>query len=508
MNVALCLFHEFYNPRGVMNSHSETNANRAVRYHNNNLENTRYYINKYYEKEIDSLGVTRHFHYIYAMGGIVALHIATPTTDSMYYVHTDHLGSYCAITNQNKTVRQRNFFAPWGNNIGTPNYCLVPRGFTGHEHYPQFEIINMNGRLYDPVIARFFSPDKYVANSSFTQDFNRYTYARGCPLMYTDPDGEFVQYIFGAIMGAISGWQMGKAVGATGWKMAGFIIGGAGIGAATAGLGTYLSGAIAASTSFGAIGSGLAAAAVSGAVSGAANGLGFAVLNGSLTGQWNFNGVWQGAVSGFIGGGLGSYVGGTGGALLGGAASGAIGTALNGGKWSDILISAAFGAVTSAASYEISMGVEYAKYNKGGKVFGDLKYSGFRKMSVATQRSFARNQEAIGWILEDGTVSKINLCERYKSKSPPRPINARSLFHTHQQVGNPYLHHSMEDMSATKTIDNHVITAKTIYTYDPVENQFNPFPYNINYIDRVLIPSLITPNGQVFNISPFCLYLY
>ncbi|MCL1850873.1 MAG: hypothetical protein FWF70_05675, partial [Bacteroidetes bacterium] len=56
---------------------------------------------------------------------------------------------------------------------------------------------NMNGRLYDPVIARFFSPDKYVANSSFTQDFNRYTYARNCPLMYTDPDGnEFLFFIF------------------------------------------------------------------------------------------------------------------------------------------------------------------------------------------------------------------------------------------------------------------------------------------------------------------------
>jgi hypothetical protein len=57
----------------------------------------------------------------------------------------------------------------------------------------------MNGRLYDPVIARFFSPDKYVANSSFTQDFNRYMYARGCPLMYTDPDGEFFQYVVWAV---------------------------------------------------------------------------------------------------------------------------------------------------------------------------------------------------------------------------------------------------------------------------------------------------------------------
>jgi len=52
----------------------------------------------------------------------------------------------------------------------------------------------MNGRLYDPVIGRFFSPDKYVANSSFTQDFNRYTYARNNPLMYTDPDGDFLTW--------------------------------------------------------------------------------------------------------------------------------------------------------------------------------------------------------------------------------------------------------------------------------------------------------------------------
>ena len=125
----------------------------------------------------------------------------------MYYIHTDHLGSYIALTNDVKQVRQRNRFDPWGNYqpiydtvyikkpphfIVENNFPLTCRGFTGHEHYPYFKIINMNGRLYDPVIARFFSPDKYVANSSFTQDFNRYSYARNCPLMYTDPDGESI----------------------------------------------------------------------------------------------------------------------------------------------------------------------------------------------------------------------------------------------------------------------------------------------------------------------------
>jgi hypothetical protein len=54
----------------------------------------------------------------------------------------------------------------------------------------------MNGRLYDPIIARFFSPDMYVMNSSFTQDFNRYSYARNNPLHYTDPSGH-----------KLKGWQ-------------------------------------------------------------------------------------------------------------------------------------------------------------------------------------------------------------------------------------------------------------------------------------------------------------
>ena len=87
---------------------------------------------------------------------------------------------------------------------------ITNRGFTGHEHYPYFKIINMNGRLYDPVIGRFFSPDKYVANSTFTQDFNRYSYARNNPLHYTDPSGEF---IITFLVNSIIGWSRGDGFG-------------------------------------------------------------------------------------------------------------------------------------------------------------------------------------------------------------------------------------------------------------------------------------------------------
>lgn len=90
-------------------------------------------------------------------------------------------------------------------------------GFTGHEHYADLKIINMKapskreqkqaclifverevlrdevstyGRLYDPVIARFFSPDNFVQAPEFTQSYNRYSYCLNNPLQYTDPSGE------------------------------------------------------------------------------------------------------------------------------------------------------------------------------------------------------------------------------------------------------------------------------------------------------------------------------
>jgi len=64
----------------------------------------------------------------------------------------NHLGSYCTITDKARNIVQSNRFDPWGNTILPQNFLLFPvttRGFTGHEHYPQFKVINMNARLYE-----------------------------------------------------------------------------------------------------------------------------------------------------------------------------------------------------------------------------------------------------------------------------------------------------------------------------------------------------------------------
>src|SRR5690606_9268612 len=79
------------------------------------------------------------------------------------------------------------------------------RGYTGHEHMPEFALINMNGRMYDPLLGRMLSPD--IFTFAGTQGYNRYSYCHNNPLSHVDPDGNHplvVAVAVGAAIGAAS----------------------------------------------------------------------------------------------------------------------------------------------------------------------------------------------------------------------------------------------------------------------------------------------------------------
>ena len=65
-------------------------------------------------------------------------------------------------------------------------------GYCGHEHLPEFNLLNMNARLYDPWTPRFLSPAPYVQLPDFTQSFNRYSYCLNNPLKLVDITGELI----------------------------------------------------------------------------------------------------------------------------------------------------------------------------------------------------------------------------------------------------------------------------------------------------------------------------
>jgi len=183
------------------------------------LQKTKYFAANY-EKEVTST-TTREINYISTPYGVLATFIKEGNNvGQMYYLYKDHLGSITHITNASGTVVERRSFDAWGrprhpDNWGytsIPAWTLLDRGYTGHEHLFGFDLINMNGRIYDPIIGRFLSPDPYVQGVG-TQGFNRYSYARNNPLKYTDPTGEFlITFIVNAIKGSLNGngwWKEG-----------------------------------------------------------------------------------------------------------------------------------------------------------------------------------------------------------------------------------------------------------------------------------------------------------
>ena len=80
-------------------------------------------------------------------------------------------------------------FTNWADYTNNTTLSITNRGYTTHEHMPQYGLINMNGRLYDPTLSRMLNADPFIADATSAQDFNRYSYVRNNPLKYTDPSG-------------------------------------------------------------------------------------------------------------------------------------------------------------------------------------------------------------------------------------------------------------------------------------------------------------------------------
>jgi RHS repeat-associated protein len=102
-----------------------------------------------------------------------------------------------ALFDSGGNVKEKFSYDAWGRRrnpsdwtyVNVPNPIRLDRGFTGHEHYEVFKLIDMNGRVYDPVIGRFLSPDPFIQSPDFTQSYNNYSYCLNNPLKFTDLTG-------------------------------------------------------------------------------------------------------------------------------------------------------------------------------------------------------------------------------------------------------------------------------------------------------------------------------
>ena len=119
------------------------------------------------------------------------------STAQLYWRHVDWLGSPVALSDAGGNLAEKMSYDAWGqrrtlDGTATPaslDGVLDNKGFTGHEMLDQLDLVHMNGRVYDPLTARFMSADPMVGSPGDGQAYNRFSYVNNNPTNLTDPSG-------------------------------------------------------------------------------------------------------------------------------------------------------------------------------------------------------------------------------------------------------------------------------------------------------------------------------
>jgi RHS repeat-associated protein len=154
-----------------------------------------------YERRTEGTEKT-HVFYLSASGRQIGqvLRKESDHSETVLYIHSDALGSSEIVTDASgRTVGQRRKYDPFGAPTditlpkGFPGGALISsdvhRGFTGHEEDSETGLINMRGRIYNPRVGHFLTPDPLVNDPLSAVGINPYAYVLNNPLNYTDPTG-------------------------------------------------------------------------------------------------------------------------------------------------------------------------------------------------------------------------------------------------------------------------------------------------------------------------------
>jgi RHS repeat-associated protein len=148
----------------------------------------------HYERTRYASAVVEHRHTLYGggypIGEVITFDGGAPS--QTHYFHDDQQGSVMTVTDSSGAVIAKYRYDPWGKQTivtgAATGVNATRQGHTGHEML-EIGLTHMNGRLYDPVLARFTAADPLVQAPYDLQSLNRYSYVFNNPLGYTDPSG-------------------------------------------------------------------------------------------------------------------------------------------------------------------------------------------------------------------------------------------------------------------------------------------------------------------------------
>jgi len=187
-------------------------------------------------------------------GKLLSIYIFRPVGEywNYYYYHYNAHGDVVAVTDSNGALYRQYAYDPYGNVISVKdgagdsidmsadddfNHAYT---YAGYRYDKETGLYFLNARYYNAGIGRFLTKD-IVASAKDPQTLNRYAYAKGDPINYVDPDGDF-PILIGALVGAGVGAILGAVVShkTTGSIDFGYVAAGATLGAlAGIGLGFF-----------------------------------------------------------------------------------------------------------------------------------------------------------------------------------------------------------------------------------------------------------------------------
>jgi len=127
---------------------------------------------------------------------------------------TDHLNSANLVVDGSGQVVELAEYAPYGQLSKRTGTADTPFKFTGQRLDSEFGLYYYGARYYDPELGRFVAADTVVQDAGDPQSWNRYSYARNNPILFTDPSGN-IFIIDDFIMAIVIGALIGAAIGGT-----------------------------------------------------------------------------------------------------------------------------------------------------------------------------------------------------------------------------------------------------------------------------------------------------
>ncbi|WP_136808275.1 RHS repeat-associated core domain-containing protein [Desulfosediminicola flagellatus] len=149
-----------------------------------------------------------------------------------YYYHSNHLGSINVVTDHKGKIVERREYTPYGESVnwtgpnGGPRELLLT--FNGHRYDDNTGLYYFGARHYDAELGRFTTADNLIPDPMNPKTHNRYGFAGGNPVRYSDPTGHaWYDIVIGVLVVVAAVVLVGVLVagavltlGATSWTVA------------------------------------------------------------------------------------------------------------------------------------------------------------------------------------------------------------------------------------------------------------------------------------------------